>query len=376
MFLFGIEHEVAFLRPDGRFADFTNTTFDEFDQIIRRLPVYASDYPRLHVGDAGIRKKRWYIEGVERFNDAGELCGFDAKGIEIRTTPHPTVMGAIAELTESHAYLVAIARHLGFTPLNMAFHPHRTGYEYDPPLSAFERQLRQDEPEYQTEHLPMVTFGPDLNLSLAQLHPSQLIDLGRKLTYYSPAIVAFSLNAPIYHGERWNGFSVRTAFRTGPRPAVRVYLPTDYDLLDSTPILTKHARNPHEVGRIEFKACDSCGDFWLYAGLLALLKGLVLDQTLTGRATVPDAVAHQYVAQVGFDDAALALQAGVVLAAARTALGDDHDAGLLVPLRYALEQRSCPAHTMIKALEHAGSVDDLLAQWKQDDDRRFRVPIE
>lgn len=360
MFRYGLEHEVAFLRPDGQFADFANTSFAEFDQIIAQLPLYQEDYPGLYVGDAGIRKKRWYIEGLERFDATGGLCSFDAKGIEIRTTTHPSIQGAVAELAQSYYLLAGVACAAGFTPITIAFNPFHRGYSYDPPLNAYERQLHQDEPEYQTEHLPMVTFGPDFNLSWSHLSPAAMIDLGRKLTYYSPAIVPFSFNAPFYAGQLWDGLSVRTAFRTGARPAVRVYLANEADLIASTPKLTTRARNPHEVGRIEFKACDSCGDFTLYAGLFALLKGLALDQTLPGRATIPDARAHQQAAHGGLRDAAVAHQASVVLAAAAAALSADPDADLLAPLKHALATATCPADSLRAELERVGSIEQVL----------------
>jgi gamma-glutamyl:cysteine ligase YbdK (ATP-grasp superfamily) len=312
MFRFGIEHEVAFLRSDGQFADFANTSFADLDRLIDQLPLYPADYPGLYVGDAGIRKKRWYIEGVERFAADGALCGFDAKGIEIRTTAHPSIRGAIAELSASYDHLAEVAQTAGFTPIALAHHPFRTGYSYDPPLNTYEQRLHPDEPEYQTEHLPMVTFGPDFNLSWRNLGPAEVIDLGRKLTFYSPAIVPFSFNTPFYAGQLWEGLSARTAFRTGPRPAVRVYLADAANLIVSTPILTKLARHPQEVGRVEFKACDSCGDFALYAGLLALLKGLALDQTLQGRATTPDSAQHQRAARSGLADPVVAAQAAGV----------------------------------------------------------------
>jgi gamma-glutamyl:cysteine ligase YbdK (ATP-grasp superfamily) len=364
MFAFGIEHEVAFLRPDGRFADFANTTFAEFEQIIAALPLYPDDYPQLYVGDAGIRKKRWYIEGVERFSEDGSLIGFDGKGIEIRTTPQPSIQAAIADLAASQAQLAAAAAQFGFTLITVAFHPYRTGYSYDPPLNAYERQLHQDEPEYVTEHMPMITFGPDFNFSSPELSVDQVVDIGRKLTYYSPALVPFSLNAPIYAGQPWGGLSIRTAFRTGARPAARVYLADAADLIVSRPILTKRARHPQEVGRIEFKAFDSCADLELYAGLLALLKGLALDHTLPGRATTPDAALHQHAARFGFGDDSLAALAATVLAAASSALEDDPDLTWLEPLATALVQRACPAQALLDALEQAGSVEQLLASWK------------
>lgn len=366
MFRCGIEHEVAFLRPDGQFADFANTSFADLDQLIARLPLYPEDYPGLYVGDAGIRKKRWYIEGVERFDLTGDLCGFDAKAIEIRTTVHPSIQGAMAELMQSNALLAQVARAAGLTPVAIAFHPFRTSYCYEPPLNAYEQQLHQDEPEYQTEHLPMVTFGPDFNLSWGDLSPAALIDLGRKLTFYSPAIVPFSFNAPFFAGQLWDGLSVRTAIRTGARPAVRVYLADETDLIASTPVLTKRARHPEEVGRLEFKACDSSDDFGLYAALMALLKGLALDKTLPGRATTPDAAAHQYAARAGLAEPIVARAAATVLSAAAAALSDDPDGALLEPLALALIRRTCPAQGLREAAIAAGSVEAVLAAWRRE----------
>lgn len=357
MFRFGIEHEVAFVRPDGQFADFANTSFAELAQLVHALPLYPADYPALHVGDAGIRKKRWYIEGIERFDEAGELCAFDAKGIEIRTTPQPTIQEAIDELIQSYTELDQVARAAGFRPIALAFHPFRTSYSYHPPLNSYERQLHQIEPEYQTEHVPMLTFGPDFNLSWSDLGPHEVLDLGRKLTAYSPAIVPFSFNAPFYAGQLWEGLSVRTAIRTGLRPAVRVYLDAEADLIASRPLLTKLARRPQEVGRVEFKACDSCGDFQLYAGLLALLKGLALDQSLPKRATTPDPLAHQHAARAGLADPSIAAQAATLLKAAMQALHGDPDLALLQPLSEALARRTCPAQALRDAAIAAGSIE-------------------
>jgi hypothetical protein len=105
MFSFGIEHEVAFLNDRNQFADFSCTSFAEMNQIIEQLPVYADDYAQLRIGDAGIKKKRWYIEGFERFSEDGKVTDCAPKGIEIRTTIHASIQGAIAELTESFSKL-------------------------------------------------------------------------------------------------------------------------------------------------------------------------------------------------------------------------------------------------------------------------------
>ena len=47
------------------------------------------------------KKKRWYIEGFERFQDSEEVVECVPKGIEIRTTVHTQIAGALKELRES-----------------------------------------------------------------------------------------------------------------------------------------------------------------------------------------------------------------------------------------------------------------------------------
>ena len=359
-FRFGIEHEVAFLRPDGQFADFANTSFAEFDAIVAQLPQYEQDYPQLRIGDAGIKFKRWYIEGFERFGQTGEVIDCPPKGIEIRTTVQNSIDETITQLKESFVQLRTEAEKVGFSPALTSFHPYRSEFVPDPPLNTFEQRRRQESPEMQTAHIPMLTQGPDLNLSADGLAATQLIDIGRKLTYYSPFIVPFSYSSPFYQGHVWQGLSVRTFYRTGDRPAAMVFLKHEADLISSAPSLTQIARLPAEVGRIEFKAFDSCGDFDLYSCLLALLKALVLDQTLPGRATVPDAELHQQSARLGFADRYIYEGACEVLKAAMKVLPAEGDR--LEKLRAMLEARYSPAQVMVQAYKQGKSIEQILQQ--------------
>lgn len=360
MFKFGIEHEVAFFNRDGYFADFVSTSVTEFDTIIASLPIYEQDYPSLRVGDLGIRKKRWYLEGLERFNTAGDLIGYLPKGIEIRTTPHPTIQRAIGELTESFQLLCKRAAQSGFAPVLTSFNPYRTEFVPDPPFNEFENDMLKLSPEDGTSTLAMLTYGPDFNISCQGLSTDTIIDIGRKLTYYSPYIVPFSYSSPFLEGTLWDGLSARTFVRTGIRPAALVYLGDKAEIQESNPSLTKLAKVPEEIGRIEFKACDSCSDFAIYAGLFTLLKGLVLDTTLPGRATVPDIEQHQKSARLGFADDEIATGAQAVLQAAKHALGSDEDIPLLEPLHTMLQQRLSPAHSIIQAFQDTGSVESAL----------------
>ncbi|MCC5619224.1 glutamate--cysteine ligase [Nostoc sp. CHAB 5836] len=365
MFLFGIEHEVAFLNKEGKFADFSQTKFADFNQIIEKLPTYPSDYPQLRVGDAGIKQKRWYIEGFERFADSDKPIDCLPKGIEIRTTIHSNIETVISELSESFRLLREVAADFGFSPSLISFNPYNTFFEPQPSLNDYEIRRRQASPEKQTAHISMLTYGPDLNISVANLSTEVVIDIGKKLTYYSPYIVPFSYSSPFYKGGLWDGLSVRTFVRTGKRPAALVFVQKQEQLIDSTPSLTKIARIPAEVGRIEFKACDSCDDFFIYAGLLALLKGLVLDETLLGRATVPDAALHQLSAKEAFDNDDIFKNATKVLQAAEVALGDDPDVDYLTPLKVLLAKQKTRSHELIEIFNRVSSIEEVIKQTYQ-----------
>ncbi|MBW4561018.1 MAG: glutamate--cysteine ligase [Mojavia pulchra JT2-VF2] len=366
MFFFGIEHEVAFLNKEGKFADFSWTKFANFAQIVERLPTYPSDYPQLRVGDAGIKKKRWYIEGFERFADSEELIDCLPKGIEIRTTINSDIQSAIDELSESFRLLREVAANYGFSPVLASFNPYKTVFEPKPPLNDYEIRQLQSYPDEHTANIYMVTYGPDLNISMADLSNESLIDIGRKLTYYSAYIVPFSYSSPFYNGSLWEGLSVRTFVRTGKRPAVLVFVEQEEQLIPSVPSLTKVARIPAEVGRIEFKAFDSCDDFSIYAALLALLKGLVLDKSLLGRATVPDAGLHQLSAKEGFDNEDIFVNAAKVLQAVEVALVDDPDVKFLTPLKVLLTKRKTKSHELIEAFQRLGSIEETLKQTYKD----------
>ncbi|HYW21402.1 MAG TPA: glutamate--cysteine ligase [Nodularia sp. (in: cyanobacteria)] len=364
-FSFGIEHEVAFLNQSGKFADFSQTKFADFDQIVEKLPTYPNDYAQLRVGDAGIRQKRWYIEGFERFADSEKVIDCLPKGIEIRTTIHSDIQGALTELSESFDLLREVASGYGFSPVLTSFNPHKTVFEPQPPLNDYELKQLQTYPDEGTANIYMVTYGPDLNISVADLPIENVIDIGKKLTYYSPYIVPFSYSSPFYNGGLWDGLSVRTFVRTGKRSAALVFVENQEQLINSIPSLTKIARLPAEVGRIEFKACDTCDDFSLYGALLALLKGLILDTTLLHRATIPDADLHQISAKQGFDNTDIFANAAQLLQVAEFALGDDSDVHLLTPLKDMLAKGKTKSHQLIDAYQRLGSIEKALKQTYQ-----------
>lgn len=354
-FQFGIEHEVAFLRSHNTFADFTNTSYKEFDAIINQLPEYLGDRNSLRIGDAGIRRKRWYIEGIERFDEQGNLVKCIPKGIEIRTTLHQTIQSALVELNTSFSQLIEIASKFGFTPIATSFNPIQTEFIPNPPLNVYECDRMNQCPEDRTEHLPMLTYGPDLNLSVIGATVAQTIDWAKKLTYYSPYLIPFSYSPCDYGGKPWPGKSVRTFYRTGARPAVLVFVENTTDLIICDPSLIKLTQKPSEWGRIEFKAFDSCIDFDRYGQLFTLLKGLILDTTLEGRSIVPDTLLHKHSAKYGWDSELIQNGSQLVLNASMTALDNDDDRVYLKQLEQMMPSSALQTRSVLS----------IPTQWQQ-----------
>ena len=165
-FRYGIEHESALLRPDGTFADFTNTRFDELQDIVDAMPEDPADLADLRVGDVGIKRKRWYVEGYERFDEQGTLVRCDPKGLEIRTRIHAVRRGGRGRPVRRPASASTPRRPpAGWaSPRSGSTRCARSTW-WSPPLNAWERAHRLGSPEERTAHLHMVTYGPDLNLS-------------------------------------------------------------------------------------------------------------------------------------------------------------------------------------------------------------------
>lgn len=358
-FLYGIEHEVAFLRPDGRFADFSNTSHEELAALIEPLPLYAGD-TMLRRGDIGIKVKRWYIEGHERYTDGGQFRRSVPKGIEVRTPTYRSIEKTVASLMENYRLLSLEAHKQGFQPTWISFNPFQAEYLPVSPLTTYEQANR---PENRTANIWMRSYGPDLNLSCSNMTDAMLVDTAQKLTAYSPYIVPFSFSSPFLFGKRFAGLSARTAIRTGDRTAVLVFPKDSRYLVETVPSLTESARIPTEAGRIEFKAFDTCRDPLLYRALLALLKGLVVDRTLSNRAFVPDKALHVRAAGTGFHDEQIYQTARTVVETVWQALSGDPDQNYLEPLVHMLDQKITPAEQLIETFERTGSIEQTLKKY-------------
>ena len=362
-FKFGIEHEVALLRENGEFLDFSNTKFGELAEIIEKLPQYESDYEYLLIGDLKIKLKRWYISCYERFNEDGTLRDCEPKGVEIRTTPHVGIKSVIDELLESFEQFRKLALKSGLTPTLTSCNPFRTEFPVIPPFNEYEKSLGRKIPETKTFNVSVLTYGPDLNISYEGMDDDDLIDYARKIIYCSPFIIPFSFSSPFYDGKLWDGYSVRTAMRYKKRPVVIAYLKDKNKIIKTTPWFTELARSEKEIGRIEFKAIDTCTDLNIYAGYLALLKGLMLDKKLKKRLDTPDSRLYDVAAVSAFDNEEILRGAYDIIAYAREALQGDPEAKYLDILTEMLDKRFVPAKLMIKEYQKNGSVKETLRKF-------------
>lgn len=363
--LYGIEQEIPLLRDNGKsFADFTNTDHKQLQVIIDKLPLYQGDYPILRVGDLGIKQKRWYVEGYERFDESGKFIKSIPKSFEIRTLPHDSIGGALTELSESYKKIVEFLGPSGFLPTWISFNPIHGLFTPEPPLNSFEQKMRLGSPEAQTANIAQLTFGPDLSISSPDFNDKDLIDIGKKLTYYSPFIIPFSFSSPFTEGKLWAGLSHRTYLRTGARPAVMVFLHDKKYNIESRPSLTQESRVPAERGRIEFKAFDTCCDLDLYRALFILIEGIIKDTVLPGRALVPDKNMHQKSAMFGFSNTAIAETAREVIKRARQVLPNSPDSHLFDKLEDMTATNNLPVYSLINSYKETNSVIETLKQFK------------
>ncbi|MGE5392385.1 MAG: glutamate--cysteine ligase [Candidatus Saccharibacteria bacterium] len=351
---FGIEHEVALVR-NGKFLDFSNTSFDEMDSWLKKLPVYGED--RLRKDRLGIMEKRWYVEGYERFTDDGKLASYLPKGIEIRTNPEPTIARATDQLKSDYGLLEAALRLENIATTWISYHPYRGRFVPAPPFSRYELEKFRESPDDSTAHIAQLSFGPDLSVSLSGLSDERIIDLGRKLIALSPFLIPYSFSSPFYRERLWPGLSVRTYIRSGRRQAVRVFV---RDAPKDSPPFVQKARFPGEIGRIEFKSFDSCQDPALYASLLSVLKGLLLDKKLTVRANAPDLRLHRLAALKNFGDGSIKTGTLQALEAAKEALINDPDISRLDPLFEIVRSGKIPGQILATRFSEIGSIAETL----------------
>jgi hypothetical protein len=186
------------------------------------------------------------------------------KGIEIRTPVSDSIEECLRCFTSLYGRLQFALGTLGYQAIALSHHPTETKFEGP------QNKRRYDFWQWAME--VMVTYGPDINVSLPTQLRLQLDinDLHAKVNYYAPALTALTLASPFREGQLWRcrgtiGKSVRTYRRSVIAPAIEVHLEED--------------------GRLEFKPFEMTNRLDVFHGYFLLWLAILLDEGLAGRAS-------------------------------------------------------------------------------------------
>lgn len=244
----------------------------------------------------------YVVEGYHQTDAQGRMVDILPKGLEIRTPIYESLTDCLAGLKTLHTRMQIAIAELGYAGVSLSYHPIETEFY------AERGERRHD--FWQWAMQAMLTYGPDINLSLpAELNTRlDLADLELKINYYAPAMAAFSLASPFYAGDIWKVRgrlckSFRTHRRSTYAPAVELH--------------------PNEQLRLEFKPFEMSWRLQDFENYFLLFLTLVLDDGLTGRASnqmrIYDLGA---VARWGFYAEEIAVRAEELLARAPKVLAD------------------------------------------------------
>lgn len=342
-FRFGIEAEHllvdaktfrALWHPDLKFA--------ELNEALEAIDV--ADLPPLDGLELEPPHRNLMPYAVEGYHiPAPDLSPVDIlpKGIEIRTP----ICSSIEECLECYAILHARLEEAllpyGYRLACLSHHPVEDHFEG--PVN----KRRYDYWQWAME--VMVTYGPDINVSLPpeMRSATEPKDLSAKVNYYGPALAALTVASPFLRGDLWRirgrvGKSIRTYRRSVIAPAIELH--------------------PQEGGRMEFKLFEATPSLEDYGFYLLLWLDLLLDNGLKGRASNQSRMYDLgQVARYGLDAETVADRAGEVLDRAPkvlTSYGFNPE-----PLRRAqqrLVSRRAPADDLIALYESEGSMEGVL----------------
>jgi len=263
------------------------------------------------------------------------------KGVEIRTPVCDSVEECLGCLTTLHRRLQAALLEMGCQAVALSHHPTETHFEGP------QNKRRYDYWQWAME--VMVTYGPDINVSLPEDRRPRLdlTDLHAKVNYYAPALTALTLASPFRAGGLWKirgqiGKSGRTYRRSVIAPAIEIHLDED--------------------GRLEFKPLETTDRVEVFHGYFLLWLALLLDDGLKGRAS------HQTriydlgeIARFGVDAEVVRPRAGEVLRRAPKILADEgFDVRPLEIFRERLETGRLPADELIELYQACGSIPGVL----------------
>ncbi len=342
-FRFGIEAE--FMLADAKtFRPLwhQDVTFDDLNEGLESIPF--DDLPPIDGLDLEPPHNKLMPFAVEGYHvPAPDLSPIDLlpKGIEIRTPVCSSIDECLDCLQTLHDRLQTALDERAYCLVSLSHHP--TQHHFEGP----QNKRRYDYWQWAME--VMVTYGPDINISLPPELNEQLdtADLHAKVNYYSPALAALTLASPLYRGDLWRirgqiGKSIRTYRRSVIAPAIELH--------------------PEENGRLEFKLFEATNRLDDYHGFFLLWLAVVLDDELAGRASEQSRIYDLgSVARDGLEADTIRPRATEILRQAPDVL-DRHgfDVQPLDEFVRRLETNRLPCDDIVDQFNQARSVADVL----------------
>lgn len=342
-FHFGLEAEFLLVDTDSfRPLWHTDLKFADLNAALEAIPLdglpslEGLDLERPH------RKQMPYVvEGYHLPDPDFNPIDLLPKGIEIRTPVCRSIEECLACFQTLHGRLQDGLGGRGYRAVALSHHPTEDHFQGP------QNKRRHDFWQWAME--VMVTYGPDINVSLPPdaNRRLDLSDLHAKVNYYAPALTALSLASPLYRGGLWHirgriGKSIRTYRRSVIAPAIEVH--------------------PDEGMRLEFKTFEMSWRLEDFYNYFLLWLALLLDEGLRGRASNQSRVYDLgAVARDGLETETVPERAGEVLDRAPKVLeSEGFNPGPLESFRQRLATGRLPADEIIELYDREPSVASVL----------------
>ncbi len=251
-FKFGIENEFMLLdKETNNPLGVKNLNFFDLREIILNIDTDKKDIRGFNEKEPNKSKKPYYIEGYDNFDADGTINETVPKGIELRTPIRSSIDEMLSLYNQLLCQLKRSMLTNGYKLCLISHHPTESQYRG--------KKATRTKDKWVHAQGAVHTFGPDINIGFKKSFKINIKQFEKRLYYYAPAMVAFSLNSPVYKGKLWKGKSIRVFNRsfTGP---VYLYHP--------------------EQKRFEFKNYDVTNDYHDLKAYTFLFLTVLLDSSM------------------------------------------------------------------------------------------------
>ncbi len=342
-FRFGLEAEYLLVEADSfRPLWHPDLAFDRLDAALTAIDV--ADLPPIDglvpLPPHGAVTP-YLIEGFHVPDPAAPDATVLPKGVEIRTPVCGSVDETLATFAVLYGRMQDALGELGMTAVALSHHPTEDRFEGPQGGRRFDM--------WQWAKQAMLTFGPDVNVSLPEPLARRLdtADLFEKVNHYAPALTGLTLASPFCRGDLWRirgrvGKSLRTYRRGVSGQALELH--------------------PEQAGRLEFKSFEMTHRLEDFRAYFLLWLTLLLDDGLAGRSSDQTRV-YDFgaIARDGLESPETRGRIEEVLDRAPAVLTRwDFDPAALAPFRRRLETRRMPADEIIDHYRQSGDLTAAL----------------